>query len=242
VEKGGIRSIEPRNEKFIPWFEQRLLTTVSNLFLLVYNYLMATKKQFITLGIDEVGRGPLAGPVTIGAVAVVSLPGRRGRLTGVLKGIKDSKKLSAERREEWNKVLRKNFECHYASVNNKTIDKIGIQKAILFSVRRVLKKFSEMPDLVLLDGLLKAPKHYNQKTIIKGDEKIPVISAASVIAKVARDRKMAKLPKKFAKYGFEKHKGYGTKEHYKMIKKYGISKIHRRSYLKKLRGVAKKCK
>ena len=203
---------------------------------------MVSKKQFITIGIDEVGRGPLAGPVTIGAVAVIDLPGQRGRLAGVLKGIKDSKKLNAKKREEWNKVLRKNFECHYVSVNNKAIDKIGIQKAILLSVKKVLKKFPEMPDIVLLDGLLKAPKHYNQKTIIKGDEKIPVISAASVIAKVARDRKMANLSGKLAKYGFEKHKGYGTKEHYKMIKKYGISKIHRKSYLKKLQGVAKKCK
>ncbi|NOY35433.1 MAG: ribonuclease HII [bacterium] len=205
------------------------------------------KPKYI-IGIDEVGRGPLAGPVTVGAVAITVNPKSEIRNPKqiqnpkILKNIKDSKKLNARKRNEWNKILRKNFECHYASVNNKTIDKIGIQKAILLSVRMVLNKFSEMPDLVLLDGLLKAPKHYNQRTIIKGDEKIPVISAASIIAKVARDRKMAKLPKKFAKYGFEKHKGYGTKEHYKMIKKHGVSKIHRKSYLKKPRGVAKKCK
>ncbi len=169
----------------------------------------------------------MAGPVTVGAVAVSG----KSKLT---EGIKDSKKLSAERREGWNNILRKNFECHYVSVNNKTIDKIGIQKAIALSVRKVLNKFSVKPDMVMLDGSLRAPKHYNQKTIIKGDEKIPVISAASIIAKVARDRKMVNLPKKFSKYGFKKHKGYGTKLHYKMLKKYGISKIHRKSYLKNL--------
>ena len=194
---------------------------------------MAAKRQII-VGIDEAGRGPLAGPVTIGAVAsIVNLKSKKSKIK-ILDGIKDSKKLSAKKREEWNKVLRKNFECHYVSVNNKVIDKIGIQKATLLGVRKVLYGFKRKPDIVLLDGLLKAPARYNQKTIIRGDEKIPVISAASIIAKTARDRKVMKLPKKFTKYGLKKHKGYGTKLHYRMLKKYGISKIHRKSYLKNL--------
>lgn len=197
----------------------------------MYNYRMAKKRKII-IGIDEVGRGPLAGPVTVGAVAVVN--SKQNRNSKILKGIKDSKKLNAKTREEWNRVLRRNFECHYVSANNKTIDKIGIQKATLLCVRKVLNKFSKRPDIVLLDGLLKAPARYNQETIIRGDEKIPAISAASIIAKVARDRKMAKLPNKFSKYGFEKHKGYGTKEHYKMLRKHGVSKIHRKSFLKNL--------
>ena len=194
---------------------------------------MAAKRQII-VGIDEAGRGPLAGPVTIGAVAsIVNLKSKKSKIK-ILDGIKDSKKLSAKKREEWNKVLRKNFECHYVSVSNKVVDKIGIQKATLLGVRKVLYGFKRKPDIVLLDGLLKAPARYNQKTIIRGDEKIPVISAASIIAKTARDRKMMKLPKKFTKYGLKKHKGYGTKLHYRMLKKYGISKIHRKSYLKNL--------
>ena len=194
---------------------------------------MGRKKQ-IVVGIDEAGRGPLAGPVTIGAVAsIVNLKSKKSKIK-ILDGIKDSKKLSAKKREEWNKVLRKNFECHYVSVSNKVVDKIGIQKATLLGVRKVLYGFKRKPDIVLLDGLLKAPARYNQKTIIRGDEKIPVISAASIIAKTARDRKMMKLPKKFTKYGLKKHKGYGTKLHYRMLKKYGISKIHRKSYLKNL--------
>ncbi len=183
------------------------------------------------VGIDEAGRGPLAGPVVVAAVAAyVNAARQRGRLTG----IKDSKKLSVKKREEWNKILRKNFECHYASVDNKVIDKIGIQKAVLLGVKNVLKKFSKKPDVVLLDGLLKAPARYAQRTIIKGDEKIPLISAASIIAKVARDRRMARMREKFPKYGFEKHKGYGTKEHCQKIKKYGLCEIHRKSFCKNL--------
>ncbi len=201
---------------------------------------MIRGKQFI-IGIDEVGRGPLAGPVVVGGVAV-SVNSKSKKIKNpqqiknpkILKDIRDSKKLSAGKREEWNRILRKNFECHYVSVNNKTIDRIGIQKAVAFGVRKLLNEFSIKPDMVLLDGSLKAPKHYNQKTIVGGDEKIPVISAASVIAKVARDRKMMNLPKKFSKYAFEKHKGYGTGLHYEMLKKYGVSKLHRKTFLKNL--------
>lgn len=202
------------------------------------------KKYKYVIGVDEVGRGPLAGPVVVAAVAYVNVAGQphtknkvliRGR-RGRLIGIKDSKKLSARQREKWNKILRKNFECHCVSLNNKIIDKIGIQKAVLLGVRKVLYKFKRKPDLILLDGLLKAPKRYNQKTIIRGDEKIPLISAASIIAKVARDRRMLRLHKKYPKYCFDRHKGYGTKLHYKKIKKHGISKIHRKSFLKNIKA------
>ena len=180
------------------------------------------------IGIDEAGRGPLAGPVCIGAVLA---KGKRQ----VLKGIKDSKKLSAGKREYWEKIIKKNFESHYVFASHKTIDRIGISKAVLLGVRRVLKKFSQKPDLVLLDGLLKAPDKYKQKTIIKGDEKVPLISAASIIAKVARDKKMIALHKKFPEYCLNAHKGYGTKMHYEKIKKNGLSVIHRKSFCKKLR-------
>jgi len=104
------------------------------------------------------------------------------------------------------------------------------------AVVEVLRKFKKKPDLVLLDGSLFAPKNYNQKTIIKGDEKIPLISAASIIAKTTRDAEMLKLHKKFPQYYFNKHKGYGTKLHYKMLKKHGFCPLHRRSFCKKLQN------
>ena len=168
--------------------------------------------------------------------------------------LKDSKKLTSKQREEWNGILRKNFECRYVSINNKVIDKIGIQKAIKLAVRKVLcnllRNKLRNKIFIYFDGGLYLPKFLNSKfyrvrhrftksrragilnsrTIIKGDEKISVISAASIIAKVARDRKMMRFHKKYPKYSFDKHKGYGTKLHYKMIKKHKISKIHRRSF------------
>lgn len=190
------------------------------------------KKEEYVIGIDEAGRGPLAGPVAVGAVAVkFNLKYKISNLK-ILKGIKDSKKLSAEQRERWFKILKKNFECHCVFINHKTIDKINIHKATLLGVEKVLKKFSKKPGMVLLDGSLYAPKKYKQKTIIKGDEKIPVISSASIIAKVLRDKKMFQANKKFPHYCFDKHKGYGTKLHYKKLKKHGLCKIHRKSFLK----------
>ena len=193
------------------------------------------RKYKIVIGIDEAGRGPLAGPVCVGAVAAPANCPPASPNYKILKNIKDSKKLSAKKREKWNEILRKHFECHFTLVSNKIIDKAGINKAVFLGVKRVLKKFSKRPDLVLMDGSLKAPKNYTQKTIIKGDEKVPLISAASIIAKVARDKRMLKLHKKFPRYGFHLHKGYGTKMHYEKIKQNGLSPIHRKSFCKKLR-------
>ena len=180
------------------------------------------KKRYV-IGIDEAGRGPLAGPVAVGAVAA------RANFK-LLKNIKDSKKLSAKKREIWRKIIKNNFECHCVFVSHKTIDKIKIHNAVNLGVKKVLQKFSKKADLVLLDGSLKAPKNYKQKTIIKGDEKIPLISAASIIAKTSRDRKMLFFHKKFPKYCFDRHKGYATKLHYKKLKKHGPCSIHRRSF------------
>ncbi len=185
------------------------------------------KKVKYVAGIDEAGRGPLAGPVFVGIVLVDIKDKNEMKL---LNGIKDSKKISAKKREEWSKILKYNFECHSSFVGNEVIDKIGIQKAVLLGVKRVLKKINKTPDVVLLDGLLKAPATYQQKTIIKGDEKIPVISAGSIIAKVSRDKKMARLHKKFPQYGFDRHKGYGTELHYENIKKNGLSSCHRKTF------------
>ncbi len=216
-------------------------------------------KKYTVIGVDEAGRGPLAGPIAVGAVVAIGMLkvqetsfensrcGRQPRLGGVrdkefsklsfrnivvLKNIKDSKKLSAKKREEWRAILKKNFEYRVAMVGPAVIDKIGISRAAKLAVARVLAKFSKKPYLVLLDGSLFAPKKYHQKTIVKGDEKIPLISAASVFAKCGRDGKMLNFHKKFPKYHFDSHKGYGTKLHYKMIKKHGLCLIHRRSFCK----------
>ncbi|KKS95032.1 MAG: ribonuclease H, partial [Candidatus Giovannonibacteria bacterium GW2011_GWB1_43_13] len=123
------------------------------------------------------------------------------------------------------------------------IDKKGISHALRLAVRRCIDKLkTRLPDgqvensklKIVLDGSLYAPPEYNQRTIIKGDEKIPIIAAASIIAKVTHDRKMVRLAKKYPKYSFHIHKGYGTKLHYKLVKKHGLCDIHRRSYCSRL--------
>ncbi|OHA00355.1 MAG: hypothetical protein A3C07_04285 [Candidatus Sungbacteria bacterium RIFCSPHIGHO2_02_FULL_47_11] len=184
------------------------------------------------IGIDEVGRGSLAGPITVGAMAT------KGKLN-FLRGIKDSKKLSAKQREKWfskikeKQLKHRNFEVALASVRASTIDKIGISAAARLAVGRCLKKLAirRKPHAIILDGSLYAPRTYlNQTTIIKGDEKIPIIAAASIIAKVTRDRKMVRLAKKYPKYWFDLHKGYGTILHARLLRKFGRSPVHRRSF------------
>lgn len=191
----------------------------------------------LIVGIDEAGRGPLAGPVCMGAVGK-KLKNKNKKIK-ILEGIKDSKNLSAKKREEWLEIIRKNFESHYVFISHKTIDKIGISKALKLGVEKVLEKFSQKPDLVLMDGSLRAPERYKQETIIKGDEKIPLISAASIIAKTARDKKMLASHKKYPQYNFAKHKGYGTKAHYEKISKHGLCVLHRKTFCGNVIGLAK---
>ncbi|PIR69464.1 MAG: ribonuclease HII [Candidatus Niyogibacteria bacterium CG10_big_fil_rev_8_21_14_0_10_46_36] len=189
------------------------------------------------IGIDEVGRGPLAGPITIGVVVV---PQKRKNL---FVGIKDSKALSVSKREEWFKALQghtRGNRMFYAisSVSHAVIDKIGIVPATRLAISRSLKKIAKKnvrigskSARVLLDGGLKAPREYaNQQTIIRGDKQIPIIAAASIMAKVMRDRKMMRLAREYPQYGFDIHKGYGTKAHMRALKKYGLSNIHRKSF------------
>jgi len=196
---------------------------------------MAVSRRWV-IGIDEAGRGPLAGPVTLAAVACPRTVAR-----AIFKGIKDSKHLTLKAREVWLKKIKSHPKIFYAasSVGPSIIDRVGITKAIRRAVGRVLNRLDTerfgMAE-ILLDGSLKAPDKYPQKTIIKGDEKIPVIAAASVVAKTSRDRKMIRLSSKFPQYYFEIHKGYGTRLHYKMLKKHGLSEIHRRSFLGKIIG------
>lgn len=187
------------------------------------------------IGIDEAGRGPLAGPVAVGAV-ICSVSFNMRLITGV----KDSKKLSEKQREEWFaklKNLKKSGLVDYkvSLVGAKIIDKKGISFAVRKGIANCLKRLEADHRIskVLLDGSLKAPKRFSsQSTIIGGDDKIKLISLASVAAKVTRDRKMKKLAEIFPEYSFDIHKGYGTAGHLRAIKKWGKSPIHRRSFLR----------
>lgn len=188
------------------------------------------------VGIDEAGRGPLAGPMAVGIVMI------KKNHTLPLTRIRDSKKLSPEAREEWfRKILlwKKEEKLSFCVmfVSAKDIDNKGLSWGLASSIEKGLRKLSVSPlkSEVFLDGGLKAPKKFLfQKTIIKGDEKIPVISLASIAAKVLRDRKMVAFSKKYPKYGFEIHKGYGTLAHRRAIKKFGPAVIHRKSFLTRI--------
>ncbi|MEK7176917.1 MAG: ribonuclease HII [Patescibacteria group bacterium] len=188
------------------------------------------------IGIDEAGRGPLAGPVAVGAVSV-PLDFNKN----FFKSIKDSKKLSPNDRELWFELAleakkKKMLDFSVSLVSERVIDRHGISYAIRLGIKRTLKALRVSTDSqVFLDGGIKAPHEFrHQLTVIKGDEKIPIVSLASIVAKVTRDRKMVKLSKKFPKYDFNIHKGYGTSMHLKAIQKYGSTEAHRQTFLKHL--------
>jgi len=196
---------------------------------------MRNKKAKFLIGIDEVGRGPLAGPV---AMCAFLMPNNFDAKS--FGKIKDSKKLKPIEREEIFcrlKELKKNKKINFAVSfeSSRMIDKIGIAPAIKKALKKSLEKLKLNPKdcKILLDGGLKAPEKYkDQKTIIKGDEKERVIAFASIAAKVTRDALMCRLSKKYPEYYFEVHKGYGTKAHCKCLRKSGLSKEHRRSFCK----------
>ena len=179
-------------------------------------------KKFIA-GVDEVGRGSLIGPVYAAAVILKKKINK--------KELKDSKKLNKARREILSKYIKKNSTWAIGSASIKEIEKINILNASLLAMKRAIKKLKKKPTLVLIDGN-KIPeiKNYKIKSIIKGDQKISEISAASIIAKVSRDRLITNLSKKFNKYSWSKNAGYGTKDHLIAIKKYGVTHLHRKSF------------
>ena len=180
------------------------------------------KKFKIIAGVDEVGRGCLAGPVVSAAVILKK---------GVqIKNLKDSKKLTFEQRIEVSKNIKKNsfFSIGVASV--KEIEKLNILQASLLSMKRAILSLSRKPDLILVDGIF-APQVFNKcKTVIKGDEKIKCISAASILAKVYRDKIMIKMSKKYKNYSWNKNFGYGTKQHILGLKKFGLTTMHRKNF------------
>ena len=176
------------------------------------------KKKTITAGIDEVGRGCLAGPVVSAAVIL-----KEGINLDVLK---DSKKISFKKRQEISDHIKSHsiYAVGLASVDE--ILDLNILQASLLSMRRAFEQLTVKPDLTLIDGNFAPSGLKNYKTIINGDEKIKVISAASIIAKVYRDNLMIKLADKFSNYSWESNFGYGTKAHLEGLKKYGISSHH----------------
>ena len=177
----------------------------------------------IIAGVDEVGRGSLVGPVFAAAVIFKKNVDK--------KKFKDSKQLSKEKRNNLEKYIKKSCIWAIGSASLGEIEKLNILNASLLAMKRSIKKLKFKPSIVLIDGN-KSPdiNGYKLKCIIKGDQKIPEISAASIIAKVARDRLMTKMSKKFTKYSWNKNAGYGTKQHLRAIKNFGITKHHRKTF------------
>ena len=185
-------------------------------------------KKFVA-GVDEAGRGPLAGPVY--AAAVILPPDL------FIPQLNDSKKLSEKKREElFDIITEKAIAYSIASVDEKRIDEINILNATFEAMNSAVNSLSVTPDYVLIDGNRIQNMTIPHETVVKGDAKSASIAAASIIAKVARDRYITEISEKYPQYGFEKHKGYGTAAHNEAILEYGPCEIHRRTFLRKLLG------
>jgi len=180
-------------------------------------------KRFHVAGVDEAGRGPLAGPVY--AAAVILSPDRR------IDGLADSKKLTAKRRAVLFDLIQKHAAAWaIASASVEEIDAINILQASLLAMRRAVESLATQPDEILVDGLHCPKVSMPARAIVKGDSKEPAISAASILAKVARDREMLKLHAQYPCYGFDAHKGYPTAAHIAALREHGVSPVHRCSY------------
>jgi len=188
-----------------------------------YERRMKKKGYRLIAGVDEVGRGPLAGPVV--ACALILSPGCR------IRGLDDSKRLSPKKREELYPIIReKALAIGLGRVGERKIDGINILKATHLAMKRAISHLGIEPDLLLVDGFEIPGVKIPQKAIVRGDEKSASIAAASIIAKVTRDRLMVRYHKRHPEYGFHKHKGYGTERHRRTLKIHGPSRIHRRTF------------
>ncbi len=189
----------------------------------------------ILVGIDEVGRGPIAGPVAACALACLDPEAMK-----IFEGVKESKQLTEKGREKWFALIEK--ECERKTLrfivsfqSEEVIDRINIRQATLRAVHTAIERLHVDPASaeVLLDGGLFVPREYlRQRTIIGGDAKESIIAMASIAAKVLRDRRMNELAEVYPEYGFERHKGYGTAAHYEAIRTHGLLSCHRRSFLR----------
>ncbi|MDD2956537.1 MAG: ribonuclease HII [Oscillospiraceae bacterium] len=179
-------------------------------------------------GADEAGRGPLAGPVF---AAAVILPQE-----GVIEGINDSKKLTEKRREAlYDEIIAKAVSWSVQQVDEGEIDRINILQASMLAMKRAIEALSPTPDMAYIDGN-RTPELelIPAQALVKGDGRCACIAAASILAKVSRDRFMMRLHEQYPMYGFDRHKGYPTRLHYEMLGKYGVSPVHRKSFLKNL--------
>lgn len=180
-------------------------------------------------GVDEAGRGPLAGPVYAAAVILGE--------NEIIEGLNDSKKLTKKRREElFDIICKKAIAYSVYSVDEKRIDEINILNATFEAMNGAVSNLSIKPQYVLIDGNRILGMETPHETIVKGDAKSASIAAASILAKVSRDRYIDELSEKYPEYGFSNHSGYGTKEHIEALKKYGPCEIHRKTFLKKILG------
>lgn len=181
-------------------------------------------------GVDEAGRGPLAGPV---CVAAVIMPFEQDK---IIEEINDSKKLTEKKREQlFEKIKNTAISYNIVFVDEKTIDSINILNATKLGMKQAIENLRVKPELVLIDAV-KIDTCVPTESIIKGDAKSYNIAAASILAKVTRDKLMLELDKKYPEYNFKKHKGYGTKEHVENLKKFGKCEIHRNSFIKHFVG------
>ena len=180
----------------------------------------------VVCGIDEAGRGPLAGPVFAAAVILPQ--------SVVIDGLDDSKKLSEKKRDMLFEEIKERAVYAVASASESEIDEINILNATFLAMRRAFDALPQRPQAAFVDGNRLPKLPVPAKAIVKGDSLSASIAAASIMAKVSRDRYMLELDKKYPEYCFAKHKGYGTKLHYEKIREYGISEVHRRTFLKKL--------
>ena len=194
----------------------------------LYDYENEIKSQGyeVLCGVDEAGRGPLAGSVF---AAAVILP------DGIfIEGLNDSKKLTEKKREKLFDIIKENAVAYcIASVDEKEIDRINILQATFLAMNKAVDGLKIKPQIALVDGNQDPHLKVPCQTVVKGDAKCASIAAASILAKVSRDRFMLEKAKEYPEYCFEKHKGYGTKLHYEKLAEYGASPIHRQSFLKK---------
>ncbi len=175
-------------------------------------------------GVDEAGRGPLAGPVC--AAAVILPPDAQ------IEGINDSKKLSKKKRELLFDIIKETSVAYAIEfVYPDVIDDINIKKATALAMHNAVSRLETAADFVLIDGNDNIPYDTDYQYVVKGDAKSQSIAAASILAKVSRDRLMVEMDKEYPEYGFAKHKGYGTKDHMLNIQKHGVSKVHRKSFM-----------
>ncbi|MBR3970658.1 MAG: ribonuclease HII [Ruminococcus sp.] len=196
----------------------------------LFEYDTALRKTYPVLcGVDEAGRGPLAGDVYAAAVILSD--------NVLIDYLNDSKKLSEKRRELlYDEIIEKADAYCIATASVAEIDELNILQAAMLAMKRAVEGLGVSPDMALIDGNRLPELECPAENVIKGDATSASISAASVLAKVARDRYMREIAEKYPQYAFEQHKGYGTKLHCDMLKKYGASDVHRKSFLKKILG------